>query len=641
MNSRFFPRHLVSALGVSALFLALYARALSQDTVAQSPITFSGTSTIFGQTANHPGIGQLVPKDFVRWDLQSTLGVYGVPLSVNALVTSEQNGSDQTMNYFSIGLDQSQLQAKIRQRINDRLGDLQAVRDRIQTQGVSSVRDSLASLGKDKANLVEEVPQIGQLEELQNLKDSELSEKMEEVQRLGLASAAQSFTTLFPKLLLGNAFPSYTPLTMDGIPVTGVDVEFTPGIFYLAATGGKVSDGSGGYGLDRGMLLSTSSFKRTVLGGRAGIGRKDGSHFFLTALFLKDNEGSLSQDSLHSGLTPQANSVYGAEGALLLLDDRLAINGEVAASVITNDVTAPDDPAAEIPGWIKGLSSPNSTSGYDYAFSLQSKYSIEESGTNITGTVRRIGPGYSSLGVPYLRKDLLQYEGKVGQELLHHQISVGLSYRHDEDNLDGTKSGTTKLSSFGADLGLVFRGLPYLKIRYAPLSQQSQRVTDSLKIQNDITLLNILSGYVFRTDGGLVSATTVSFIHQEAKTLTGEGAYRSRNGMLSQSLAFVFPLTVSFDVGITETDIEASSSSVVISDFSVSHVAWGIWQNTLGFTLMRDAVQRTGVTIASAIPLWDFASLAVAFEHSVTDDPAFGLSDYDESIFRVTLSKSW
>jgi hypothetical protein len=608
--------------------------------VSPSLIQFNGTTRLWGQSSNRQGLYQSMPPSFLRWDLSSILSVYGIPISINALVTSEQKYTDQKINYFSIGLSQADLQQQIRLRLAQKVSELQELAQQKVQQGIEALTDSLRAYSPEKLKDLVQIDNIDKLRELQNLKPSDLERRMHELVDMGLTTATAGIASLFPTLALGTTFPQYSSLTLSGIPVTGVEVEFTPGPFYLAFTTGAVLEASPGLG-SLTSILTRSAFDRRITAGRVGIGSKDDTHLYFTGVFGRDDAESLTRDSIDQRITPKANTVLGSEGKLLLFDDRLSLQGEGAISLMTDDIEGAELTDSGIPSWIQKMFKPNITSSYDYAFLFQGAYTLSESGTTLSGLVTRVGPGYTSMGVPYLRKDILRYEGKLEQKIFNRQASVSAYYRRDKDNLIPWKQSQTTVSALGVQMALNFRNLPYLRFSFAPLSQQNQSVTDSLKIENSISILSAMSGYTFRTDGGLVSSTNVSFIGQSGKTATAGGDYSNNNLMLNQSIGFDFPLSFSVTGGLTTTRIDTTKTRLVNIDFSGTYTALEVWQNTFGVSLTRDAVKRTCFFFNSSVPLGQIATITAAFEKTAFEDPVTPDNNYNEVVFRFMLSRSW
>jgi len=605
-----------------------------------SPVTYTGTTRIFGQSANRQGINQGLPASFGRWELNSLLTVYGIPISITGLLTSEQAYSDQQMNYFSVGLSQGDLQMLIRSKIDEKIGEFEAWKGKMEKEGMDALRDSLSRFAPEKLNDVADLPSLDKLKELASLKESDLQDRLGELKSMGIASVTQSITSLFPTLAVGTAFPIYSSLVLEGSPVTGVDVEFTPGKFYTAFTAGKILSSTPGLASYQ-SFLSQFAYDRTLTAGRLGYGRKDDTHLFLTALYAHDKGGSPYPDSIAPPHQPQENLVVGTEGQLLLFDDRLALRGEVAMSALDNDAGAVGmDSTSDVPSWMRNVFGVSSSSAYDYAYMFAGGYSFAETGTIITLLTKRVGPAYNSLGVPFIRNDYRRHEAKVEQGFVQRQLTVAGYYRREEDNLGDEKSSGTKTDAFGASLAMNFRNLPYLRLSYAPLTQQSGALAESLKIENKVTVATAMTGYTFRTGGGLVSSSNLAVVYQEGKTKDGLGAYISRNATFSQFFTFAVPLSLTLAVGSSITSIEAATTTVITTDLSAGY-AFGEWSTTLGGSLSRDGVTRNSVFLAASGPLGKIAGLTLQLERSNVDDPYYTGANFNETVFRMTLTRSW
>jgi hypothetical protein len=392
-------------------------------------VTYSGSTRVFGQAASRQGVNQGLPASFARWELNSLLTVYGVPISITGLLTSEQAYSDQQMNYFSVGLSQGDLQSLLRSKIDEKIGEFEAWKGKMEKDGMEALRDSLSRFAPGKLKDVADLPSLDKLKELSSLKESDLQDRLGELKSMGIASVTQSITSLFPTLALGTAFPIYSPLILEGSPVTGVDVEFTPGRFYTAFTAGKILSSTPGLASYQ-SFLSQFAYDRTLTAGRLGYGRKDDTHLFLTALYAHDKGGSPYPDSIAPPHQLQNNLVLGTEGQLLLFDDRLALHAEAALSALEGDAGAVGmDTTTDVPSWMSNIFGVSPSSAYDYAYTFAGGYSLVESGTIISLMTKRVGPAYNSLGVPFMRNDYRQHEVKLEQGFVQRQLTVAGYFR--------------------------------------------------------------------------------------------------------------------------------------------------------------------------------------------------------------------
>jgi len=135
---------------------------------------------------------------------------------------------------------------------------------------------------------------------------------------------------------LGNCSPTYTNLTLSGTPLLGGALEMNPGHVYLAAAAGRSK---------RPVVGSDSSepaYSRLLFAGRVGVGKKDKSHLFFTALTAKDNENSIppyytsSDGDSFEAITPKENYVGGVEANLVLFDGKVRSSPNFPVKLLTS-----------------------------------------------------------------------------------------------------------------------------------------------------------------------------------------------------------------------------------------------------------------------------------------------------------------
>jgi hypothetical protein len=626
-----------SLLLIAVLCLCMLVARMQAEAQEKGPVQFTGISHLTWQTASQQGPWQQLPPSFLRWDLNSVLNIYGLPISIQALATTEENEALQHINAFSIGLSRADLQDQIRRRIDERIAGLSSLQDRLAGLTPEAAAESVRAFGGTLPGGQDAEAVIAKLQELRDLKETDLQARMEELQSMGLASATQGIASLFPLAVLGVTYPSYTRLTIDGTALTGVQLEFTPGVFYLALAGGQIQSAAEASSSWM-SVFDQAAYRRTLAAGRLGVGARDDTHLYLNVVYGSDDPGSLNRDSLHRPVMPEKNAVVGADGRVFLFDERLELGGEFAYSVRTADVQAPGPADADIPSWMNSIVDANLTSVGGTAISFDGRYRFAGSGTMLSADFRRVSSGYASPGVPYLRKDNMRFEGKAEQSFASRQMSVAAFYRRDEDDLSGSRGWGTTINAFGAQVSMNFRGLPYLRLSYAPLSQVSRVLADSLKIESDVLAVSGSSGYTFRTRAGLTSSTMLSVNYHEGRTQVAGGMYISRALMFVQSVGFAFPLTLQMMAGVMGTDVAQTTSSIVNSEFSATYATPGNWQTTAGVSLSRDAVQRTGVYLRSSLPVWQGGTVELFAERSIYEDT---ITSFNESLLRVVVTQVW
>jgi hypothetical protein len=642
---------------------------------AISPFVFSGTSRIEGQNANRIGTGSEIPQSYWRIELVPTLTAYGVPFSLNVLLSSDQSNVRQNVDAIGLFLNPQYYQDILRQKVSDKIDELEnnesvkkiesikdAYQDPMHAISQSALADSVKAQAPDATR---EMDKYQELQQLQDIRNSDISKHLDDVKSLGLMTGTESFFSNFPTLAVGVTYPNFTPLTLSGVPVTGANIEWTPGNFYLAVAGGQTQKA-----IVRDTL--TVDYQNTLFAGAIGFGKKMESHFHLTSLYAKDNSESIPQhktalDSTFADSSilfrngPRANYVLGAD-LLVIPDEHFSLAAELDGSLLTSDTRDAGINNNDIPSWVRKLVDPTISSFVDYSYNVQGTVNLPESNSRITGSTRRVGPGYFSLGTPNLRNDDLRYEGKLDQYFDKRQISFSGFYRTEHDNLIPWKQATTTIGSYGVSMGLNFRKLPYFRISYSPYTQTStvtdsalkaSPAGDSLAINNQTTLISVLTGYNLVL-GHTVLSTNFSFSKQDTRTRFGIGDYSSTNYNLNEIVNLSIPLTLSAGIGvIVPHALPDTLNSIFTLDLSGTYTAYDVWTSTLGGTIatQKNIDSKTGFYISTTFPLWKVANLEIRAEKNlykaisqqiVTGPPTIAQSgNYDEFLIRATLTKSW
>jgi hypothetical protein len=610
--------------------------------VAVTPFIFSGSSRIYSQLANRRGTYQETPDDFARLELSPTFSLYNVPFTINMLLSTEQSAYRQNINSISLDLDQNKLQGALMQRAFEKLGDVEELQALSETMGgVDRLRDSLEGIGSER---LRDLDRLKDYADLATIREEAFSQSLSKLNELGLVAAEEKFFANFPALSIGVTYPRYTELTLNAAPVTGANIEWNPGKFYIAAAGGKSQRSIRIPGLNplTDSILFNTAYSRSLYSARIGFGKKDASHIIFTGLYAKDDAASLPMDSLGSPLTPQANYVLGVDVNIPVVENYFTILGEIAGSVLTGDINAAELADNDVPDFVRDLVAPNISSLIDYAFSIKSVLRIPESDTRFTASLRQVGPVFFSLGVPALRNDNIRWDARLEQRFLRRQITATAYYRRENDDIYRLlKSTNTTISAFGVGLGLNFSRLPYLRVEYAPYQQSYSNLADQPDIENTTTLLSAIAGYYYKLLD-LNAGTNVSFSSQQSSSFQGLSDYGVATITANQSVNFRFPLALS--VGFTHSSLTAGDSTdrIISLDLSGSYTAFDIWNNSVGFTLSEHGDDaNTGFFVNSSVALWDAGVFELRAEKNVFKSLQVTANNFDEFVLTATLTSTW
>lgn len=613
-----------------------------------APVMLMGSYRILGQTANRQGTFQEKPPDLWRMEINPTISLYGIPLTANLLLSSEQSGLRQDINAFSISLDPEAVKRIVTARAYRALNDFARSEGGELLDKYDEVQDSLEKYDPEKLKQLE---QYKQLEKLRDVAHGDLTGYGDLMQQMGFMSDVESVMAALPTLAVGALFPTFTPLTVSGVRLDGGSAEWNPGMFYVHVAGGKTQrpllrlDTAR---VDSGVFANydNSAFGRMMYAGRLGIGRRDGAHLIFNGVYTIDDRTSIPLSDTNTALTPQKNMLAGLDFKTELIPGVWTLQGEGAVTLTVSDQNAPKFSTDAVPDILLGFVDSSASAYFDWALTGSTQIDIRSTGTRFRASTRRIGPGFRALGVPNLRTDVFRYDARVDQSFWQRQFSVGLFFRRDQDNLLPWKRSTTTITSIGATMGLNIRKYPYLRLSYAPYAQINNDPDPALQIDNNIAVITVASGYNYRI-GSLSANTTVNVGSQASSTVNGIADYAVLTLNANQSVSMAFPLTLSAGLGYISQKAAGSPDNVIYTvDGSASYGMFDFMSLTGGLTLAFDDTYgtRTGFFFGLGAALGEYANIDIRAERNLFNErlnpPVYG-GTYQETIFRASISRSW
>jgi hypothetical protein len=599
---------------------------------------FSGYHKIHFETADRQRFGSEYPATFLRWELQPTVGVYGVPLSMNLLYTTEDNDPGGNAGRFQFGLSLStdQLENTIRGRIQREMNNsMQELMDQDPTTAVAS-----------------EVSEIeGRMDELADLQANldVTSARLDQLQNLGLLSPAERFAMRFPVLGIGASYPQYSKYVMQGITVSGVHIEFSPGKAYLGTNIGNVrSPGRSGSPLPGFSRFGAFDNDRRVYAGRLGYGRPFGRHFHLMGVFVDESRKEETLNGFPGDGFPEAkNFITGLKFRFGALGDNLDVQGELAGSFLTRDTDAPelDDPELGSIPLISSLIDPNISSSADAAGMAEATLRFPSSGTRLRSGIQYVGPGYINLAVPALRNDLRELMGGIEQSFYRRQMTLSANFRTERNNLNDLKNYTRTSTRYDLQLSLNFRDLPWLRLQYIPLVQKNKAsdpvVPAAGEYTYNTTVINAISGYSVPV-GNVVSTTTVNVSSQKSTTDLQSADASAFTFGLNQNVGFG---RAGVNAGYQRFSFTRLDNTLVRHDLTLggSIRVLGMWMHEAGLrnSSGEDQVRVTGLWYRSSVPIRYLGTLEVMIENTQFNNPALTDGKFAQTRFTTILTRSW
>lgn len=441
------------------------------------------------------------------------------------------------------------------------------------------------------------------------------------------------FFTLFPTLELGTCRPNYTSLTLSGIALKGVNIEFTPGNFYLAFAHGKTKKAIQKYYPEK------STYKQKLSFGKIGWGKKDLSHIYFSILHSIEDKNSIISDTVIS-IRPRENLVASTDFNIVLFKKKFFITAEIAASLITRDIEAPEVKDENIPSFISNFVSYNISSNVDYAYNIKSLLKLKT--TKISAGLKMVGPGFISFGTPYLRKDNKQYEIWISQSLSRKRISFQVFYKRMRDNLVNWKQTTTFSTTYGISGSIRLKKLPYLVFSYAPYHQENDN--NETKLENKTSLFSISSVYSYKI-GKARATTSLTFSNQNNKNEQDTIVIDTKNFYLSlsETVNFKFPLVISASAGLNSTELLNNKKNRFIFNINGTYGKRKKLRNTFGirFSNQKPDKNKIGVFLRSIIPLWKFGELNIHFQQNIYKDNEKSDKEYNETLLSCAILMKW
>jgi hypothetical protein len=558
----------------------------------ESWFKFSGSYNIDYSHTDLKPVGSELPTNIGSFKFDPTISIYNIPFSLNLYFDTQQDKMKQNINSFAFLFKPSMLTDYIKEQKDKAI---KKIRDKVENDVNKTKEEKEKEIANAKPNI----------------------------------SGWLNFFSYFKTLGLGETYPVYSPYTLNGVKVTGVDVEFNPGIFYLAGSILKNLD-----------AVPDNTFSRKLWAGRIGVGAKDESHFHFTFMKAWDDENSVNL--LNSTSAPQENILVGTSGKLTLFQNRFEIEGEFVGSMLTRDKLAADLVLEDFPAFFNKLLTPKISSTFDFMYEIKSKIDIPESDSKLEFSYKSVGPGFTSLGAPNIRQDINAIKFNLSQSLFKKQVIAKVSFQRDKNNLSGWNSNSTTFLKMGFNLKFNFRNYPYLVLDFRPASMTNDAVADSMKIDNNASVITIMTGYT-SSGSNLINSANLYFSNQMSKSSMGTNDYTISNIFLSDNLSLVkIPVNFSASIGYTRNKAFNATNSFT-GDFSLGINFFEVWNNSIGFNYTEEEKfnNRKAIYFSSMTPITKYIDLNFYAEKSFYRESIIQYGNIDDFRVRTTLSKSW
>ena len=328
-----------------------------------------------------------------------------------------------------------------------------------------------------------------------------------------------NFDADFFKFSLGDHYPLYPTLIMNGKRIRGITGSLEFGFFNLQVSYGEITRkvegellqlfsrdsaviGSNVIPVDSAKFgqpfarVNLGTYQRKLFAVRPYFGRGKNFQLGFTYLHSKDEV-----NSINFGARPKENVVVGSDLLIGIDDQRILFKAQGAFSLINNDISTGNftdkiidslfgegKPFGGDPGLIKKVRDigKNFITINQFIIPLnpqelptlaaEASFSLNYFGNYLRTAYIYRGNEYISFGQNFLRNDIkgLQVMDRIG--LFENRVFLSVSYENLSDNLQKTKVATTNFQNFESSVSLYLRkNFPNLTIGYS-----------NYKVKNDI-----------------------------------------------------------------------------------------------------------------------------------------------------------
>ena len=252
---------------------------------------------------------------------------------------------------------------------------------------------------------------------------------------------------------VGNTSMTFSNYTLAGHMFNGVGVELSPGKWRMAGMYGTLVKAVP-FDVTNKESYNTAAFERKGFGWKAGYEDK-GNSYSLCFFRAKDDVNSIPFVPSDATLNPRENMAV-AVAVRQSLFKRVFADVEYSVSVLNRDLRAAKSSEDSLQGgynFFKKLLSPTASTVYFDA--LQAGIGYTGGFYSIQMRYERVAPGYTTLGAYNLVNDMRNITIAPSLQLLNNRIQLSGNVGIQENNLDKTKTTTTRRFVGSGTIGII------------------------------------------------------------------------------------------------------------------------------------------------------------------------------------------
>lgn len=339
-------------------------------------------------------------------------------------------------------------------------------------------------------------------------------------------------------------------------------------------------------------------------------------------------------------VTPKENLVIGLNGKTNMFGNIISLHLEAAGSAFTRDLRATplDLSKVKIPGFAKSIFKPRISSSFDYAVNSGLNFHLRSFSAKLG--YKYIGPGYTSLGLPYLLNDQQKLSALTSFRIS--KFNLNLNWYRINNNLLSQKRFTTVRNQYGASLSGLLTDFWNVSLMTSILDMGNNSNNDTTKLNfsnlvisannsfsvKNSVLKNINIGYTFQ------GADNKSFINNGTKSVVHSvnlelGFGISKN--INANTSFGLVKSIMNDTTNNTTQIySASLQHRALNNKLVSSITFSASQ------LQRNTSLRTTLSSGYSLTDKDRISLTFSLMHYKASD--LNRNNFTEIITGLNIS---
>jgi hypothetical protein len=377
------------------------------------------------------------------------------------------------------------------------------------------------------------------------------------------------------QLLLGTQVPNYSELSVGDLPVFGVGLNLTPGIFRLSVFAGTTQ-----LAIEKDSLKNIQGiYSRKMYSGKIGIGRDESSHLYLITSYMIDDTSSLKM---------KPDSVFPQKGLMSAIDYHIEIGksyyikGEFAGTAFTRDqrskvVSNNEEPLSIVSDVFKVQESSRlnfggilsfGKKGKIFSFKLSSKY---------------LGDGFVPLGYPLMQSDRFDITIEPILNIFKSKMQISSSIGQRIDNLSGARSATTNQTLLAGNLQYQLNQVLTISGSYSNFGLRNSVKNDTLKLELVSTSWNISPSLSIKSTKNIHTITAIysQSIFDDFNTISGElNGNDSKNVSMSYAWSKVtLPLNIMGSISYLENN--SSIGSYLVKSININ-IGYRFFKSKLG-----------------------------------------------------------